>query len=144
MAQLALSSPFTLPSLLLPIDRPIPHISTCDIAAYAVKYLTISSSALSPNNSTIVEILGPKELSPIDIGAGFEKVNGGNKVNVIAVEDKDFESTLEESLSKVAACHVAEMMRAINSGRIVWSKSEKVVREQEQTPVEVTLSEMRV
>lgn len=119
-------------------------VGTTDAGTTAAKYLTISSSVLSSTGPTYVELSGPKDLSAIDIAKAFENINGGNPVNTIPIEDKDFEATVEKSLPKVAAANVAEMARAINAGRVDWLKDGFgfVIKERGVTPVEVTLREL--
>ena len=143
VASLALAPPHILPTLALPLDRAIPQVSTQDIGKIAAKYLTIPSSSLSPTGPTIVQLSGPRDVSPIDIAATFEKI-GGKKVTAVGVEDKDFESTLEKQVPIHVAANLSEMMRGINSSKINWVEGENVVQEKGSTEIEVTLREMAV
>lgn len=126
----------------LPIDKAFPQVCTQDIGTAAAKYISISSSTLSSSGPTVVELSGPRELSSIDVAAAFEKVNGGNKVTAVPVEEKDFESTLEKAMPKNVAESHAEMMRAFMSGKISWTGGEDVIKERGATEIEVALREM--
>lgn len=142
VAKLALSPPYVLPSFLHPLDKAFPQASTQDIGTVAAKYLTITSSSLSSTGPTIVELSGPKDLSSIEVAKVFESINGGNPVTAVAVDDKDFESTLEKELPKNVAASYSEMMRAINSGKVAWLKEGDVIKERGETDIAVTLREM--
>jgi len=171
LAKGALNPPYVLPSTYLPIDRELPHVayqgessvklqsktfsqlpshyppcfpSTTDIGAAAAKFLTLPSSALSKDGPTIVEVTGPKDYSPIQVGKAFEYLNGGNKVQIIEIKDEELEGALAQQIPPNKIKQYSEMIRGANAGVFQWAEGGKgVVREIGVVELEQALKEIK-
>jgi NAD(P)H dehydrogenase (quinone) len=112
-----------LPTLLQPVDRGLPTLSTDDIGAAAAEAL------LSPaKGERIVNLAGPKDYSPADVAAAFSAALG-KPVQPVTPPEAEWPGILVQAgLSQSYADALAEMYREINAGRLGFPPGEPVTR----------------
>ena len=101
-----------LPSFLT-IDRPISMVATADIGR-------VGAELLLENQKGIVELAGPKDVSPLDVAAALSRLFG-REVKAVQVPEEGIAPALKQAgLSDQVAELFREMTVALNRGHMSW------------------------
>jgi uncharacterized protein YbjT (DUF2867 family) len=109
------------PSFLEPLDRPVPMVSTVDIGRVAAKLIQETW-----NGHRVVELEGPKRVTPNEIGAAFTKLLG-RTVQMEEVPRERWETIFLSQGMKNPGPRI-EMLDGFNEGWIDFENRDAVVR----------------
>jgi NAD(P)H dehydrogenase (quinone) len=106
-----------LPSMLTPLDAPVPMVATADVGAAV-------ASALSSDWSgqRVVELEGPRRYSPNDVAMTFAKVLGRAVRAEVLPETRWTETWLSWGLTQGSASAMSEMLRGFNDRWISFER----------------------
>lgn len=103
-----------LPGFLSPPERAIPMISATDVGRAA------ADAMLDDAPGAVLEITGPRDVSPVDAAAAFSR-SLGRTVTAISVPEPNWPDALTQSgFSPKTIESWVELFRAFNAGRIVF------------------------
>jgi NAD(P)H dehydrogenase (quinone) len=108
-----------IPSFLQPLDRSLPMVATADIGRVAAGMLQETWTG-----RRIVELEGPRHISPNDIAAAFAKLLG-HPVHAVVVPRETWESLFRSQGMKNPAPRI-QMLDGFNEGWIAFEGSETV------------------
>jgi NAD(P)H dehydrogenase (quinone) len=96
-------------------DLTLPQVGTADIGAAAASALLEGG-----HGKTVIELSGPRDYSPKDVGAALARVAG----KAIVVQEGPEEAIVPALMGAGMNAHwaglFAEMIHGINTGRVAW------------------------
>ncbi len=104
-------------------DLAIPQVATADIGKVAANLLVEGPAAISPR---IVDLAGPKETSLADTADAIAEVSGKPVKAVTVPPAAMIDALTGMGASREIAASYAEMVTALNDGRMVWHAPELV------------------
>jgi uncharacterized protein YbjT (DUF2867 family) len=106
-----------LPSFYTPMDRSMPMVATNDIGQACADFLMQEWQG-----TKICELHGPQPISPNEVAASFSRTLKRD-VQAVIIPDSDWASTLAKMGNSPAAVEsYSEMLRAFNSGTMVFEE----------------------
>jgi NAD(P)H dehydrogenase (quinone) len=108
-----------LPSMLAPLDRPVPMVATADIGEKVADVLAADWSG-----QRIIELEGPRRYTPNDVAAAFATVLG-RPVKAQILPEIEWRPTYRSwGLTPCSSEAMAEMLAGFNSGLIAYRTPE--------------------
>lgn len=114
-----------------------PQVSLIDIAHHCSKSLLETNSPLPSSSPFAFNLLGPKSYSAYDVKDVLEKLSGGKKIEMKAIEPKDLTGLFEHDLPMPYARELAEMVEASNRGGVIAEEMEEIERDGVRGKVEL-------
>ncbi|MCW2109520.1 NAD(P)H-binding protein [Bradyrhizobium elkanii] len=111
-----------LPSMLHPVDKPLPMVAAADIGKVAADLLVRGASA-----PQLVELHGPRDYSPADAASTLSTLLGQSVRAVPTPESQWQQAFLANGFSQSAIDAFCEMYRGFNSGLVSFSGRGEVV-----------------
>ncbi|WP_322013872.1 NmrA family NAD(P)-binding protein [Paraburkholderia sp. J12] len=106
-----------LPSMLSPLDMPVPMVATADVGAAVAGALTSVWSG-----QRVVELEGPRRYSPDDVAATLAKVLGRAVQAQVLPETQWRDTWTAWGLTQASASAMSEMLRGFNEGWITFER----------------------